>query len=132
MKRLFFVLLLACSTVTCSPPKTIQTAQGKTAYSADQVAVRVNELENTAIQANAGGGLPVQTTRTIVDFCVTADQTLAQTPSGWLASVTMLWQATKARLPPVSNPALVAAMSAVDVVLGVLAEPALPANPGAL
>jgi hypothetical protein len=113
-----YVLVLGlCS--ACHAPVTITTPQGQTAYKADQVVVRVNELMNTAIQANAGNALPTDTTRTIVEFCVGADKTLAAAPAGWQASVQAAWLATKPKLAGITNPAVVAAMSAVDVVLAV-------------
>lgn len=118
MRTLALVLVLLI-TPACHAPVTITTQQGKVAYSADQVALRVNELQNAAIAANAAGNLPTNTTRTIVQFCVTADQTLAATPTGWAASLSTAWAGVKAQLPPISNPAIVAAMGAVDVVLGV-------------
>lgn len=106
--------------VACHAPVTITTPQGKAAYTADQIVVRVNELQNAAIKAEAGGALPTATTRTIVEFAVAADKTLAATPAGGAATVAVAWQQTKLKLAGVSNPAILAAMSAVDVVLGVI------------
>lgn len=117
---ILLLLLLPAALAGCRPPTTITTPQGQVAYKADQVAVRVNELMNAAIQANATGGLPVATTRTIVTWCVTADQTLHATPAGWQATLKASWQATKRTIPTPTNPAIVAAMGAVDLVLGAL------------
>lgn len=94
--------------------------QGKVAYTADQIVVRVNELENAAISANQQQQLSTNATRTIVQFCVSADETLAHTPDGWLATVQAAWAQTKANLPPISNPAITSALAAVDTVLGVI------------
>lgn len=115
MKRWLLVLLLALP--ACHVPTTIVTPQGKVAYSADQITVRVNELENAAIQANSTGGLPVATTRTIVTFCVQADAILKVTPAGWQASVAALWTQAKKDLPATTNVAVSAALNAVDVAL---------------
>lgn len=101
----------------CAPPVTVVTPQGRTAYNADQVVVRVNELMNAAIAANANAALPTDQTRTIVQFCVTADQTLAATPAGWPTTLRTAWTSTKAQLPAVQNLVVVAAMRAVDVVM---------------
>lgn len=123
MKRLLVIVALLVAllvTPACTPPPTIVTQPGKVAYAADQVVVRVNELQNAAIAANAQGQLPEATTRTIVQFCVAADTTLAQTPNGWQVTVQTAWASTKAALPPITNPAVVAAMGAVDVLLGSL------------
>lgn len=121
MKPILLALLLLGTPLAtgCHPPATIVTDPGKRAYTADQVVVRVNELQNAAIAANANGSLPEATTRTIVEFCVSADQTLAATPQGWQATLTAAWAETKAKLPPITNPAITAAISAVDVVLAV-------------
>jgi hypothetical protein len=120
IRRLLSACALAALFVVapgCHAPVTITTAQGKTAFTADQIVQRVNELQSAAIQANGAGGLATSTTRTIVTFCVAADQTLAATPAGWQASVSAAWASAKTQLPVITNPAVAAAISAVDVVL---------------
>lgn len=114
MKKLLLCLVLL--TPACHAPVTVTTPQGKIAYTADQIVQRVNELENAAIKANGAGQLPLVQTRTIVEFCVAADKTLAATPSGWQATVRTAWAATRAQIPT-TNPAIAAAVTAVDVVL---------------
>lgn len=103
----------------CAVPTSIQTPQGQTAYRADQIAPRIAELQNAAIQANSTGGLSTAATRTIVTFCVDAERTLQATPNGWLATVAAGWQGAKAQLPAaaLSNPAIAASVAAVDAVL---------------
>ncbi len=119
MKALVLVLALSLLPTACAPPPTVVTQAGKTAYTADQVVVRVNELMNAAIAANAAVPpvLTTAATRTIVQFCVAADKTLAQAPAGWPQTVGTAWAQTKARLPVITNPAISAAINAVDVVL---------------
>lgn len=122
MRKFIIALTLTCSlagTAACAPKPPVLTPAGQAAYTADQVAVRVNELMNAAIASEAKGLLPRNTTRTIVQFCTSADTTLAQAPSGWAATLRTAWTATKANLPPIQNTAIIAAMGAVDVVLGV-------------
>lgn len=109
------VALPGCAT---RPPNLSPAANA--AYTADQVVIRINELMNAAIAAQAQNAVPVATTRAIVKFAIAADQTLAQVPAGWPATVTAAWAATKKSLPAITNPAIIAAMSAVDLVLGVL------------
>jgi hypothetical protein len=117
MKRiLVFVAFLAIA--ACHAPVTITTPQGHAAYTADQIVLRVNELQNAAIQAQATGALPTATARTIVEFCVSADKTLAATPSGWQATVGAAWAEAKTKLPAITNPSVQAAVNAVDVILG--------------
>ena len=120
MKGLILVLLLAGS--ACSVPVTVTTPAGKAAYTADQVVVRVNELMNAAIATNAAvpSALPTATTKIIVQFALDADKVLAATPSGWQATVQTAWATAKTQIPPQTNPAIIAAMAAVDVALGSL------------
>ncbi len=127
MPKLLPLLLLAL-VLTASPilagcrsvPATVVTPAGKAAYAADQVVVRVNELMNAAIAAQAQGALPLAAARPIVKWTIAADQTLAAVPAGWPDTLRAGWIATKQQLPAITNPAILAAMGAVDLVLGVL------------
>ncbi len=127
MRKILSLLLLAVTLTgvplfsgCASAPATVTTPAGQAAYKADVVVIRVNELMNAAIAANAQGALAVGPTRTIVKFCIAADQTLAAVPAGWPETLRAAWLATKKQLPPVTNPGIIAAMGAVDLVLGVL------------
>lgn len=113
-------LVFALVLVACSRPTTIVTPQGKAAYTADQIVLRINNLQNAAIQAEQTGGLSTDTTRTIVEFAVSADRTLKSVPSGWQQTVSAAWAETKKKLPPITNPALLAAIDSVDLVLAAL------------
>lgn len=115
---LLLPLLVLAGTAACHAPVTIVTPQGKVAYAADQIVLRVNELQNAAIAAEASGALPTATARIIVQFAVSADRILAAAPSGWQATLAASWAQTKTQLPPIQNPALVAAISALDIVIG--------------
>jgi hypothetical protein len=119
MKRYFapFVLITLLAGTACSPPASIQTPQGKAAYTADQIVIRVNELQAAAIQAEANKGIDTATARIIVQFAVSADKTLKEVPAGWQAAVAKAWAETKAKLPVITNPAVSSAISSVDVVL---------------
>lgn len=114
------LVLLAAAVLTfsaCHAPVTITTPQGHAAYTADQIVVRVNELQNAAIAANQQQALPLATTRAIVEFCVGADKTLAALPSGWQASLLAAWTSTKASLPPTSNVAISSALALVEAAI---------------
>jgi len=115
-------LALVVTLAGCSAPVTITTPQGQTAYRADQVVVRVNELQNAAIAANQATPkvLDDATARILVQFCVAADQTLAATPAGWQTTVKTAWASTKAQLPTITNPTVSAAIAAVDALMGAL------------
>ena len=119
MKRLILILALATAPA-CHAPVTVTTPQGKAAYTADQIVVRVNELQRAAVSAEAGHALDTATTRTIVEFCVSADKTLAATPNGWQATVGTAWVEAKKKLPLITNQAVMAAIGAVDVVLATI------------
>ena len=103
-------------------PTTVVTPAGKTAYTADQIVIRVNELQNAAIQAQATGALPTSTTRIIVQFCVAADTTLKATPAGWGQTLATAWTQAKTSIPAadLANPVIAAAAAGVDVVLAAL------------
>lgn len=120
MKRLLLVLTLALAPACVHPPPTITSQAGKTAFTADQIVTRVNELQNAAIAANGAQQLTTPITRTIVEFCVAADQTLATTPSGWQGTVHTAWTLAKGKIGTVANPAVAAALSAVDIALASL------------
>jgi hypothetical protein len=113
---------LLLSLAACHVPTSVVTPQGKAAYSADQVVIRVGELQSAAIQAQASGALPITTTRLIVQWCVNANTTLKQVPNGWQQTLTTAWTQTKSQIPAtdLSNSAIAAAVSGVDVVLAAL------------
>lgn len=118
MKRLP-VALLCLSLIACHPPASIQTPQGKIAYTADQVAQQIGHLEQAVIAANQATpkGIPDQTAIDIVQFCVAAELTLGKTPSGWQQTVATAWGQLKAKYPAVTNPVIQSLIAAVDVAI---------------
>lgn len=106
----------------CAPKNPNLSPQGQAASVADQVVLRVNELESAAIQANSAGALSTETTRLIVKFCVDADKTLKAVPLGWRDTVKAAWAATKHDLGGAANkPDIAAALTAVDTLITALA-----------
>lgn len=121
MKRILFVLMLALAPACAHPPPTVTTQAGQIAFTADQIVQRVNELQNAAISAEASkDDLQTSTARLIVTFCVEADKTLQTTPAGWQATVLKAWSLAKGQIGSVANPAIAAALSAVDVAIASL------------
>lgn len=124
MKRLVSALILALAlgaTVACHhTPPNITTPAGKVAFSADQVLVRVGELQKAAIQAEATGGLSTAQARVIVGWTTPAAKVLKETPNGAQASLSASWTVAKQKAGPITNPAILALMSAVDVALATL------------
>lgn len=114
MKRLLLVLMLF-GVPACTPPPNL-TPQAQVAFTADQIVQRVNELENAAIAANGSGALSTDTTRLIVDFCVTADKTLKSAPLGWQKAVGDAWASLKKQIPAPSQ-TLQAVMTTLDAAL---------------
>ncbi len=119
MKRLLLILALLV-TPACHPPATIVTPQGQTAFSADQISVRVTELEKSAIAANSQKLLSDADTAIILQASVTIQKTLAATPDGWRAAVKAAWADARFKLPATANPSIAAAIGAVDVAIGAL------------
>lgn len=117
MKRL--ILLVVLSTAACAPKPLTLTPAGQTAFTADQAVVRVNELMNAAIQANASGALDTPTTRIIVSFAVDADAVLAKTPDGWKATIKAAWAQAKPTLSAIpANSTVALALAAADAAIG--------------
>lgn len=102
MRRLLLMLCLALAPAlsACNPPTTIVTQPGRIAFAADQVLVRVKELEQAAVQANQSGALSTADTRVIVDYAVAAKNVLTATPNGWQVTVKALW---KEALPKITT-----------------------------
>jgi hypothetical protein len=120
---MFFTLGLGCA----KAPPNLSPADTKI-YTADQVVVRVNRLMETAISAEAQG-LPRNTVRRIVTFCVEADQTLAAVPDGWGPTVWRAWSLAKddPDLKPYLQNIYISAMaSLVDVALAYYAPKLAP------
>jgi hypothetical protein len=124
MKRVLIGLVLAFSVLACHPPASVVTPQGKSAYTADQVVVRVGELEKAAIQANATvvdgkPSLDEASTRLIVQTCVSIAQTLKTVPDGWQAVVKQSWASFKVQAPPTlfTHPTIGVLLTTVDALI---------------
>jgi len=112
--QLVILVALVAASAACIH-RTFENANAQHSYTADQVVIRVNELQAAVIQAYP---TPTDISRKIVEFTVSADKVLKASPSGWQAAVTVAWTQTKSALiPPPTNPAVVAAIAGVDTVL---------------
>jgi hypothetical protein len=119
MKPLIVLALLLSFAPACTPPSHIVTAPGKIAFTADQVAVRVNEAQNAAIAANKIGVLDDAQTKIIVTYAVSADKVLKATPAGWQTTVKQLWQEAAPKITT-TNPTIQLAITALTGILGAL------------
>ena len=124
-----FLGILALTCFACPPPATVQTPAGKTAFAADQVLQRVEELQNAAIAANvtidAKTGLPglsTSTTRAVVTYCVAAAKTLKASPAGWQATVTTGFSELRGSLSAEDAQRLGPYLAALDAALAGLAS----------
>jgi hypothetical protein len=121
MRRILIPLLLLLVFSGCAPkqfPPNLtpeQQAQYTKVYKADEVLIRVQELQNITIQSEANGDIPTPTARVLVQFTVDAATVLKTTPDGWKASVTTLWNTAKAN--PYLKPYLTNAYISVAVTL---------------
>jgi hypothetical protein len=114
-------VILAVFLTACHAPITIITPQGKIAYTANEVLKRVQELQRATISAEATGGLPTPAARVLVTFCVETAKVVGALPDGWGATVAVMWGDAKKQLPLryLENPAILSAVSAVDVALAI-------------
>jgi hypothetical protein len=120
MTRILIELVIVvglCFAPACAKAPPNLTPVGLHSYTADQVAVRVAEVQNAAIAAEASGALPTATTRIIVQFAVVAADTLKAVPNGWPQTIATAWTAAKQQIGPMTNPLVATAMGALDVVI---------------
>lgn len=117
--KVLLPLLLLPMLWGCTPKPVNLTPEAGKAWTADQVVIRVNRLMDAAISAESQG-LPRNTVRRIVTFCVEADQTLAAVPDGWGPTVLAAWTQAKADpdlKPYLANLYISAAVALVDAAL---------------
>lgn len=113
--------LIAIPNCASAPPNV--SPQAAVAFKADQIVVRVNELQRAATAANAAGSLDTNLTRQIVTWTVAADKILKDTPQGWVATLKASWEQVKqnVNLRTITQPAIQLAFTAVDALIGALA-----------
>jgi hypothetical protein len=85
----------------CAPrPPIPNTPTAERAYTADQVVLRVNELQAVAIELEARKVLPTARARLIVQLTIDANMILREAPVGWQGLTAAAWDRGVARLPP--------------------------------
>lgn len=108
----------------CSHKVTPATPRAAAALTADAIVIRVNELQATVIQlcgvgaTCAPGTISTQLHDQIVQTCINVRTVLKSVPNGWQSTVKTAWAAGKARFGVVTNPAITAAIGAVDILIG--------------
>jgi len=113
-------VLMILGAAACAPKHLSPAAQN--AFSADQVVIRLGELQDTAIAANANGTLLDKDAIAIVKFTVAGAKTAKTVPSGWRQTLRASWTELKASgVGAGAGPGLAAiraAFAAVDALLG--------------
>lgn len=129
-RRLVLWLVLAALlsttplTSACAKKNTGATPTASAAITADAIVIRVNELQATVIQACGPApacqpnSLSTILARDIVQACIDLRTTLKAVPAGWQATVKAAWAQARPRFASVTNVAILAALSAVDVAIG--------------
>lgn len=112
------LLSAALVSVTSCAPKSIQTPAGRAAYSADQVVLRIGELQTATIDANRGGALSDAIAIKVVRFCVDANKTLKAVPSGWQPTVATAYHQLRAELTDRDRQSIALYIAALDALLG--------------
>lgn len=127
MKRLFVIPLLCVLAFSgCNKKVTGATPTAQAALTADAVVIRVNELQAATIQycgpapTCAPDTLDTNLARQIVQTLIDLRATLKAVPAGWQATVKQAWAQARPRFAAVTNPAIVAALAAVDLAIGSL------------
>ncbi len=119
-------LVLALSVLpACGGARVVgATPTAQAALTADAIVIRVNELQATVIEACGPmpqcqpGSVDTRLARDIVQACIDVRKTLRSVPSGWRETARAGWTQARARFGTVTNPAIIAALAAVDIAIG--------------
>ena len=100
MKRFIFTFLILLLTISCiSKMPASYTPTTRQQYILTDVQNGIGTLQLAAENAVPANILRLSTARLIVQFCVTANQTIIQTPNGWYATVNTAYQSLKKQIP---------------------------------
>lgn len=117
MRYLVLTLVLAVG-LACAPKSANLSPAGQAAFTADQVVVRLGELQDAAITANQDGSLDKATANAIVRFTVDGAKTCKAAPAGWQDTVRAGWAALKGALAETVKTRLKIVLAAVDALIG--------------
>lgn len=123
-KPLVLALALFLAVPACAPKNvTPETPRAASAITADQIVIRVNELQAAVIQACgpartcAPGTIDTAVADEIVRACIDLRQVLRSVPDGWQAATRATWTRVKPRLNT-NDVVITAAINAVDALIG--------------
>jgi len=118
VKKIVLILLLSASFSGCtSKMPASYTTQTKQLYVLTDVVNSVGVLQLAAENAVPQNILPLATARRVVQFCVTANATIGQTPNGWYAVVNVAYTNLKSNLTADEVSKFGPALSAFELVL---------------
>lgn len=119
-----FALCLSIGYSACAPKVTPETPKAAAAITADAIVVRVNELQAAVIQACgpertcAPNTISTALADDIVRTSISLRTTLKAVPNGWQETVKTAWTQAKPRFAGITNPAIAAALTGVDTIIG--------------
>lgn len=125
--RLALVVVLLAGSAACGHPnQTPATPRAAALIRADDVVLRVNELQATIIEwCAAGTGATCQPgtidtalARRLVSACLDVRRVARSAVDGWPAAVRTAWATAKTKFAGIANPLVVAAVAAVDALIG--------------
>lgn len=105
MKRLrMFALIITLAMAVpvlpaCHAPVTVVTPEGKAAFTANEVLIRVERLQDAVIAAQKNGALTTDIARTIVFATVNIADISEAATQGWQATARQAWLQAKTDLP---------------------------------
>lgn len=123
---LLILALIAPIEAGCHKNLTFETPKAQAAMRADDIVVRVNELQAAVIQACGPdpvcqpNGIDTNTARAIVQASIDIRAVLKSTPDGWQATVKTAWAQIKPRFAGITNVAIQAAFGLVEAAIGAL------------
>jgi len=110
---------LAFTSAACAHTPPNLTPEAQAAFKADQVLVRVGELQDAAIALNktTPPALSDRDAVMVVRFTTLAMKTIHDVPSGWKVTVVNAYTTLKQNLPPASKTQLAAVFDTIDLLL---------------
>lgn len=97
IRKSLSVVLLFAFVVSCAP-KTLP-PESVPAYRANEILIRVQELQKTTIELYDSKGITKERADIIVGFCVTTAEVLRDSRIGWQETVKASWAQLNQRIP---------------------------------
>lgn len=115
----YLSLVLILFTIGCHAPVTIVTPEGKIAYTADQIVLQLEKLQDAAITLEANQTLSTDSTRLVIQFVVSSTKTLRESPSGALTTTKIGLRELQKNLSPLESDKLRSILNVITAMLEV-------------